>query len=109
MSQDCNKRKKSCTQPAFTCSELTIETLEQGVKYVPIKNKDTRTTPIVNFGQVNADWAKHKFDQMIQLYVRNDRKKRHDISLVKLRFPPFFQGDWCDIWQKKLSPIILIL
>ena len=23
-----------CTQPAFTCSKLTIETLEQGVKYV---------------------------------------------------------------------------
>ena len=23
------------TQPAFTCSKLTIETLEQGVKYVP--------------------------------------------------------------------------
>ena len=22
------------TQPAFTCSKLTIETLEQGVKYV---------------------------------------------------------------------------
>ena len=24
----------SDTQPAFTCSKLTIETLEQGVKYV---------------------------------------------------------------------------
>ena len=23
-----------CSQPAFTCSKLTIETLEQGVKYV---------------------------------------------------------------------------
>ena len=23
------------TQPPFTCSKLTIETLEQGVKYVP--------------------------------------------------------------------------
>ena len=23
-----------CTQPAITCSKLTIETLEQGVKYV---------------------------------------------------------------------------
>ena len=49
-----------------------METLEEGVKYVPINNKDTRMTPIVNFGQGNADWAKHKFDQMIQLYVRND-------------------------------------
>ena len=26
--------KKPETQPAFTCSKLTIETLEQGVKYV---------------------------------------------------------------------------
>ena len=26
--------KLSCTQPAITCSKLTIETLEQGVKYV---------------------------------------------------------------------------
>ena len=25
---------KITTQPAFTCSKLTIETLEQGVKYV---------------------------------------------------------------------------
>ena len=24
----------ACTQSAFTCSKLTIETLEQGVKYV---------------------------------------------------------------------------
>ena len=23
-----------CPQPAFTCSKLTIETVEQGVKYV---------------------------------------------------------------------------
>ena len=27
-------RSISITQPAFTCSKLTIETLEQGVKYV---------------------------------------------------------------------------
>ena len=26
--------KKNSSQPAFTCSKLTIETLEQGVKYV---------------------------------------------------------------------------
>ena len=34
------------SQPAFTCSKLTIETLEQGVKYVhnKVNNKDTRTT-----------------------------------------------------------------
>ena len=31
---------------AFTCSKLTTETLEQGVKYVEVNNKDTRTMPI---------------------------------------------------------------
>ena len=67
------------SQPAITCSNLTIKTLEQGVKYVQINNKDTRTTPfasfwflycslwtyftpcssisIVNFQQVNAGWG----------------------------------------------------
>ena len=33
------------TQSEFTCSKLTIETLEQGVKYVQVNNKGTRTTP----------------------------------------------------------------
>ena len=28
------KRKRVLPQPAITCSKLTIETLEQGVKYV---------------------------------------------------------------------------
>ena len=28
------KKLKILTQPAITCSKLTIETLEQGVKYV---------------------------------------------------------------------------
>ena len=37
------------TQSAITCSKLTIETLEQGVKYVKVNNKDTRTTPIASF------------------------------------------------------------
>ena len=29
-----NKKELKRTQPAITCSKLTIETLEQGVKYV---------------------------------------------------------------------------
>ena len=29
-----NEEFEALTQPAFTCSKLTIETLEQGVKYV---------------------------------------------------------------------------
>ena len=37
------------SQPAFTCSMLTIETLEQGVKYVLVNNKDTRMTPLASF------------------------------------------------------------
>ena len=28
------KKTLHCSQQAFTCSKLTIETLEQGVKYV---------------------------------------------------------------------------
>ena len=32
---DFSRKYSECTtQPAFTCSKLTIETLEQGVKYV---------------------------------------------------------------------------
>ena len=48
------------THPAITCSKLTIETWEQGVKYVQINNKDTRTTPVsvVNFEHVNAGWVR---------------------------------------------------
>ena len=33
------------SQPALTCEKLTIETLEQGVKY---RNKDTRTTSVTS-------------------------------------------------------------
>ena len=36
------------TQRAFTCSKLTIETLEQGVKYVQANNKDTRATSMMS-------------------------------------------------------------
>ena len=31
-----NSRNKAGSQPAFTCSKLTIEILEKGVKYVQI-------------------------------------------------------------------------
>ena len=39
------------TQPVITCSKLTIETLEQGVKYV-----QSSSISIVNFEPVNAGW-----------------------------------------------------
>ena len=42
------------TQLAITCSKLTIETLEQGVKMFKVNYKDTRTTGvfIVNFEHI---------------------------------------------------------
>ena len=42
------------SQPAFTCSKLTLETLEQSVKIIKVNNKDTRTTPmaIVSFQHI---------------------------------------------------------
>ena len=40
------------TQSAITCSKLTIETLEQGVKYVHA------SVSIVNFEQANSYWVK---------------------------------------------------
>ena len=41
------------SRPAFICSKLTIETLEQGVKYVKVNNKDTSIF-IVNFDIFDA-------------------------------------------------------
>ena len=40
---------------------LTIETLEQGVKYVQSNNKDTRTTPVASFCVfiVNFEYISH--------------------------------------------------
>ena len=35
------------TQPAFTCSKLTIEALEQGVKYVPVCRLGNCVFPLV--------------------------------------------------------------
>ena len=37
------------TQPTFTYSKLTIETLEEGMNMFKVNNKDTRTTPMVWF------------------------------------------------------------
>ena len=47
-------RQISLTQPAFTCSKLSAETLEQSVKMFKINNKDVRTTPIFAGGR---HWA----------------------------------------------------
>ena len=49
------RAKSFVTRQAFTLSKLTIETLQQGVKYVQVNNKDTRTTS--NFEHVIASWV----------------------------------------------------
>ena len=49
------RAKSFATRQAFTCSKLTIETLQQGVKYVQVNNKDIRTTS--NFEHVIAGWV----------------------------------------------------
>ena len=48
-------------QLAFTCSKLTIETLEQSVKYVQVSNKDTRMMPMASFSCliVNSEHISH--------------------------------------------------
>ena len=37
------------TQPAITCSKLTIETPEQAMKLVKVNYKDTRAISLVSF------------------------------------------------------------
>ena len=91
------------TQPAFTCSKLTIETLEQGVKYVNkyVKvNKANRTTPdvalvslllttyftpcfnvsIVNFEHVIAGWVRE-----FKIFNNNQKFKRTICSSAILK------------------------
>ena len=43
-------KKKRESQPAFTCSKITIETLEQGVKYVQWRSSGVF---IVNFEHIS--------------------------------------------------------
>ena len=40
------------TQPAFTCSKITIETLEQRVKYVTVNSKDILVSLLLTLGVV---------------------------------------------------------
>ena len=47
------KSHLALTQPAFTCSKLTVETLGQGVKYVT----PCSSVSIVNFEHVITGWA----------------------------------------------------
>ena len=45
-------------QSAITCSKLTVETLDQGVKYVKLTTSFTScsSVSIVNFELVNSGW-----------------------------------------------------
>ena len=52
------------TQSAFTCSKLTIETLEQGVKYV-----QSSRVSIFNFEHVIAGWESKFISLVINFYV----------------------------------------
>ena len=59
--EGCNQKlalSKDILQPTITWSKLTIETLDQAVKYVQVNNKDTPCSSfsIVNFEQVNTEW-----------------------------------------------------
>ena len=47
----CCNDPETITQPAFPCSKLTIEALEQGVKYTPCSS-----ISVVNFEHVIAGW-----------------------------------------------------
>ena len=40
----------------ITCSELTVETLEQSVKYVQSPGHSCSNVSIVNLEQVNVSW-----------------------------------------------------
>ena len=54
------------SQPAFTCSKLTIETLEKGVKNmfkVNIFFTPFSSVSIVNFEHVIAGWAVDNFSK----------------------------------------------
>ena len=58
------------SQPAITCSKLTIETLEQGLKIcskstMKIPERPCSSDPIVNFEQVNADWDYFQVSNLI--------------------------------------------
>ena len=51
-----NKLSSLATQLVFSYSNLTIETLEQGVKYVNYVKYVCSSVSIVNFEHATADW-----------------------------------------------------
>ena len=47
------------SQPLVSCSKLTLESLEQGVKYVQIGNRDTRTVALFWYLYCNFEHISH--------------------------------------------------
>ena len=69
------------TQPIFTCSKLTIQTLKRSVKYVQSYNKDTRTTPLAGYKLQGL--LAHLINKFIFRVNKNHRKVKKD----KIFFP----------------------
>ena len=79
ISQKFRNKSQEISQPAITCSKLTIETLEQGVKYVKkltvktpkrrhwrrsgvlIVNFEHISLLVLDFEQINASWDTQTF------------------------------------------------
>ena len=61
------------SQLAITCPKLTIETVEQGVKYV---QSYCSSVSIVNFEQENAGWD-HVNSKLLDVTVANQNLTLH--------------------------------
>ena len=86
------------SQSAFTCSKLTIETLEQGVKVIQSYSKFTIKTPlfysivsIVNFEHVIAGWDIINMEKITSLHSR---------KLLFLMINPFINLPWAQRLRK---------
>ena len=60
------------SQSAFTCSKLTTETLEQGVKYV----QNCSSVSVVNFEHVIASWNVMTYKMFSEERLPEQAKKR---------------------------------
>ena len=63
-------RSLDFAQPAIACSKLSIETLEQDMKYVQIQNKNTRTTPPAGWKHGTSSFSKDQsFPALVHRYI----------------------------------------
>ena len=71
------------SQSAFTCSKLTTETLEQGVKHV----QNCSSVSVVNFEHVIASWDVMSYKMLSEERLPEQGKKTiywYKIFLLKL-------------------------